>query len=253
MNILFRSASIDSLSVEELYERFGEPRKYPVKRLDGAALGKEAPPYIPDLHPLVKADDQLDEPHILICDFGGAWLSDIETREYLCTPEPYRAPEGYYSNKQIGKSADIWALGCTLFEILGDECLYQGGRYICDKDTIIAEMVSALGALPEPWWESWEGKGKYFHEDGSWNTNLEHVYGESKPLLQRIQDFGRKDDPELTAEETTSLGNMLSVMFIYDPEKRAKLEEVVESDWMKRWGLSALEDYNRKRGGSGAP
>ena len=120
---------------------------------------------------LVIPSNEISNPHIMISDFGEAWLSDIERREELQTPVLFLPPETTFSKMSIGKPADVWTLGCTLYETLGERPLFEG--FTPDKDDVIAEMVSTLGLLPQQWWELWQARGDFFLEDGSWKTDME--------------------------------------------------------------------------------
>lgn len=241
-NILFRLPHIDSLSIAEIYQRFGEPQQTQIERMDGTPLGPEVPSYSVMPAQLVIASDEVSDPRLMISDFGEAWLSNTETREELQTPVLYLPPEATLSKKLIGKPADVWTLGCTLYEILGERPLFEG--FMPDKDDIIAEMVSTLGVLPRQWWDSWQARGEYFLEDGSWKTDMKRCHEpKSRPLLLRIQQMGRKNDPEFSEDEAMSLEKMLRAMLTYEPTKRARAREIAESDWMNRWGLPALQRF----------
>lgn len=65
----------------------------------------------------------------------------------------------------------------------------------------------------------------------------------SRPLTQRIQDMGRKNDPSFSTEEANCLEQMLRGMFVYEPTRRATATDVVKSEWMKRWGLPSLQAF----------
>jgi serine/threonine-protein kinase SRPK3 len=245
-NMLFRSENLDHLSVDEIYQRFGEPRKEKIKRVDGNLPGPQAPSYYVVIRPLVIHGDEIRDPRIMIADFSESWLSDTTTRETLNISIVYMAPEATFSKGQIGKAADVWSLACTVYEILGQHSLFQRS-YFFDRDSIISEMVNTLGMLPRQWWEQWEARGEFFNEDGTWNPCEDRDCGvvtEPQPLLERIQKNGRKDDSGFEMEEMVELEKMLQTMLVYDPTKRATMEQVVESDWMKRWGLPTLQKYS---------
>lgn len=192
---------------------------------------------------LVIPSDEISDPRIMISDFGEAWLSDTETREELQTPVLFLPPETTFAKDLIGKPADVWTLGCTLYEILGERPLFEG--FMPDKDDIIAEMVSSLGLLPQQWWETWQARGEFFLEDGSWKTDMKRFHdSRSRPLLLRIHQMGRENDIEFSADEAMGLENMLRAMLTYDPTKRATIRDITESDWMNRWGLPALLKFN---------
>lgn len=234
---------MDSLSVDEIYERFCEPRKTRIERMDGTSLGPEAPVYSVMPAPLVISSDKVNDPRIVISDLGEAWLDGTGIHEELQTPVLFLPPEATFAKNSIGSPADVWSLGCSLYEILGERSLFEG--FMPDKDDIIAEMVSTLGPLPQKWWDAWLARGDFFHEDGQWKSEIERSHdSKSRPLLLRIQEMGRENDAEFSADEAVSLEKMLGSMFTYEPAKRATAGDVVGSDWMRRWGLPALQKFN---------
>ncbi len=156
--------------------------------MDGAPLGPEVPSYSVLPARLVISSDEVSDPRIMISDFGEAWLSETETRDELQTPVLFLPPETTFSKALIGRPADIWTLGGTLYEILGERPLFEG--FMPDKDDVIAEMVSCLGPLPREWWDSWQARGDWFLEGGSWRTDMKRSHGpKSRSLLLRIHQW----------------------------------------------------------------
>ena len=239
-NILFRLPRIDCLSIDEIYQNFGEPQITHIKRADGAPLGREVPSYSVMPARLVVPSDDVTDPRIVISDFGESWLSGTESRNELNTPVLSRPPETFFSKTSIGSPADVWTLGCTLYEILGERPLFEG--FMPDTDDIIAEMISCLGLPPDQWWRSWQAKDEFFLEDGSWKTDMKRSREpKSRPLLLRIEQMGRQDDTDFSENERVMLEEMLRAMLQYDPSKRATIGDVVESDWFKQRGYPALQ------------
>lgn len=244
--MLLRLNNLDSFSVEEIYERFGEPQKQPVVRVDGAPTGPEAPTYTVAMRPLINHEDGVIDPYIMISDFGEAWIASEKSQEELNIPSYYMCPEATFAKDHIGKPADVWSLACTLFEILGNRPLFKR-QYFFNRDDNISEMVSTLGILPQQWWESWEARGEFYNEDGSCNMDSIRLDTlEPEPLLQRIQQHRWGKDGDFSGEEAISLERMLRAMLIYNPQERATAENFAESDWMKRWGRPALEKLTGK-------
>lgn len=57
------------------------------------------------------------------------------------------------------------------------------------------------------------------------------------------QEMGREADEVFLADEVFALEKMLKNMQRYEPEKRATAEELVESDWMVRFGLPSRRGF----------
>lgn len=243
-NILFTLPQIDSMSVDEIYQKFHPPQETRVHRVDGAPLGPGAPSYSVVPVWLGTCCQDVSDPRVCIADFGESWLNTENLpREDLHTPVLYLPPETTFAKDSIGFPADIWTLACSIHEIMGERSLFEG--FLADRDHFISEMISTLGPLPQDWWQTWEARGEFFSEDGSWRTDMKRCQTPSSmPLCERIQLMGRKSDPEFSAEEADSLERMLRAMFEYKPDKRATAKDVANSEWMKRWGIPSLRRYN---------
>ena len=190
------------------------------------------------------ACEEVTDPRIVIADFGEAWLYDTSSEDkHLNTPLAYLPPEATFAKKAIRFNADIWSLACTIFEIYGKRPLFETGFY--DEDDLIAEMVSCLGILPLPWWNAWQARDEFFRSDGTWREDMKRLHDPvSRPLRQRIEEMGRKGDPEFSKEEADSLESMLRGMLEYEPTLRATIMDVLRSGWMERWGFPALKKFN---------
>ncbi|KAL8916565.1 MAG: hypothetical protein Q9208_008436 [Pyrenodesmia sp. 3 TL-2023] len=243
-NLLLDLPPIDGMSVDEIYQHFHTPRKTPVHREDGAPLGPEVPPY--SVIPMQSGISSIDvkDPRIRISDFGEAWIyNPSHPRQDLNTPVVYLPPETTFAKEALGFPADVWTLACSIFEIMGERTLFEG--FVPDRDDIIAEMVSCLGPLPQHWWEAWEHRGDFFVDNGVWRTDMTRSHDpKSRPLLQRFKNMGRNAESEFTAAEVESLERMLRAMLEYEPAKRATVGEVVKSEWMTKWGLPALQEFD---------
>ena len=68
-----------------------------------------------------------------ISDFGSCIFQDDDDYEIMCT-SAFRSPETIIENTYT-PSADIWALGCLLFEMVTGEVLFSEGVFMCDSDS----------------------------------------------------------------------------------------------------------------------
>lgn len=80
---------------------------------------------------------------ICLCDFGFAReVNNLDTdmTEYVIT-RYYRAPEVMLSSHKYNQAVDIWAIGCTLYELLVGEPLFQAKHYL----ELIKMIIEKLG------------------------------------------------------------------------------------------------------------
>ncbi|KZF25645.1 protein kinase [Xylona heveae TC161] len=192
-NILFISSNFSWCTTEELYRRVEEPQKLPVERLDGGLKGPEVPKYCVPPALMFQSSEEVVDSQVLISDFGEAFFQSEEERQHLHTPILLLPPEMFF-HEHLGPAVDVWTLGCTLYEILGERPLFEG--FMPDEDDVVAEMISTLGPLPERWWDRWEHKTDLFLEDGSWKTDTHRVHAPyPRPLTERLRIMGRGEDP----------------------------------------------------------
>lgn len=209
--------------------------------MDGAALAPEVPSYSVMPAQLVTASDEISDPRIVISDFGEAWRIETNSRQELHTPVLFLPPEATFSKTSVPSPADVWTLGCTLYEILGERPLFEG--FMPDKDDIIAEMIRCLGLLPQHWWMAWQARDEFFLEDGSWRTDMtRNRDSKSRSLLLRIQEMGRENDAPFLQGESMVLEKMLRPMLEYEPSKRATIANLAKSDWFNQFALPSLHE-----------
>lgn len=166
----------------------------------------------------------------------------------LDIPVNYLPPEILLEEaNSIGPACDLWALGCTLFEIRQQIPLFY---MIFDEDELLAEMVRFLGKLPERWWRKWEAKGEFFDESGRWlgDGDEEAMDGDEKEVwsleaalskpVEIIQpgpgENGTRRRALVTpSEEQRLLADLLYKLLQYEPGKRIGAEEVLGHEWFR--------------------
>lgn len=227
-----------------MYRQLGEPLKLPVERLEGSPTGREAPRYcVPPARTFRACDEVGDDAQVVIADFGEAFFATESSKRQLHTPILLSPPE-FLFNEPVGRAADIWTLGCTLYNLLGERHLFEG--LMPDEDHVIAEMVSTLGRLPEKWWDRWQKRGDFFLPDGSWKTDTHRAHAAwSRPLGERLGIMGREG--EFDPSELVCLEKLLQCMLTYDPAQCATAKDVIASEWMQKWGPPALRKATSKR------
>ncbi|KAJ0422249.1 kinase-like protein [Aspergillus carlsbadensis] len=244
-NYLLRlPASFDELSVDELYEKCRPPSLEPVVRFDKQPLGPNVPTHgIAPTWLGQKPEKLSPEVNIILTDFREAFFPSTETRDESHTPLAFGPPEAHSDlGQSLSYPADVWTLGCAMWEILGQRPLFHS--FLADEDDIRAAHINTFGNFPPEWFGRWKKKSRYFQESGEpiefrqvppWGRRLESDI--QKP--RREAGIWGFDD-----EEKDDFVAMLRSMFRFRPEERASVEDILRSDWMVKW---ALPDYEKSR------
>ncbi|PVH78325.1 hypothetical protein DL98DRAFT_516818 [Cadophora sp. DSE1049] len=196
-NILLQLANIDEWTVEEIHDRLGEPQTHALHRAAGQTGEHSRPEYTVNAISMKLVDPQWLSDQIMIIDFGIAFLEDQSSID-IGTPKNYCAPEfNFKSPRSI--SSDIWALGCTIFEIRTGSCLFRY-RGIPTRDQMLIAAVKILGKLPDVWWDQWkEGRTWYDLEIQSGGQLSEIIAG---TLFNEIMKIGLHDGDSHSAQPT---------------------------------------------------
>jgi serine/threonine-protein kinase SRPK3 len=219
------------LTLDEVYQKFGEPLRIPNRRYDGGPLGPKAPSYSVLTAKTLVLADQIKDSRILIADFGEAFRTNPP--KALHTPILHLPPEEFFHDK-FGPPVDIWTFACTLYEIVGNRALFEA--FPASEEGVIADMINTLGMLPMRWWDQWQR-----------NPYYEYFRRESKdliPLAERIRDMGRGKSPgqcEFSPEEVESLEKLLKAMLRYESSERITADEVMRSEYMVKWARPAID------------
>ncbi|KAJ3039254.1 serine/threonine protein kinase, CMGC group [Rhizophlyctis rosea] len=161
---------------------------------------------------------------VKIADLGNAcWVdhhftNDIQTRQY-------RSPEAILGAK-YDRSADMWSLGCMVFELLTGDYLFDpqaGSRYTKDDDHI-AQIIELLGNFPKNLALSGKYSGEIFNRKGE----LRHIhrlrYWKLSDVLHEKYNFPK--------EEAEAVAEFVLPMIEINPERRATAQEMLRSPWV---------------------
>lgn len=238
-NILVKLTSLDHLSEEEVISLFGQPQIAQVRTESGGELPAFSPSYLVLPADTSSLGSEYLTDQICVIDFGEAYPF-TSPPEDLGMPENYLAPEILLEEEDaVGPACDMWALGCTLFEIRQQIPLFY---MIYDLDELLAEMVRFFGEFPADWWDKWDARKQFFDEHGNYIR-----YGDNEVLTlemllaksREITDLGGEPDkikrmsshtPDM---EQKLMADVLYKLFRYEPGKRATTEEVLEHEWFK--------------------
>ncbi|KAF4889427.1 Dual specificity tyrosine-phosphorylation-regulated kinase 2 [Colletotrichum fructicola] len=252
-------------SVRDLYTSFGLPQQYPVdicKKVSDfdEPIPENAPPYLvgkmyfndKHAHKL-----RLSDAKLRISDFGESWRPAEHDRYELNIPEESRAPEALVVEKlrkPIGFPADVWALGCITVELYARYSVFQ--TYFPGFEEVWAEMVHVLGKPPQTWLDASKADIDSSNNDNGSNPDNETPrHRDPTSLSDHIVQLVDKDrsekligiwedadeDEKVPSGELRDLLSMLEQIFCWLPEDRIKADDLMNGDWMKNWGLPAIE------------
>lgn len=235
-NLLLRGQDLDDISPEDLYWQY-PPNKKLVERTDGKAVAPHAPQYAVEPMQVTMPADGLFEPAVTVADFGISFVMGAEPNPYLGPPAIYAAPENLFK-VPITLAADVWTMGVSLYEALGNgilfECTFQS------RDYVLAEIVATLGLPPPRWWDSWENRSDFIQPVGSCVRPAKRICApDHRSLHQRMLDMGRSENFE--EGEMEALEEMLGGMLKYEPAERLTAEELLQSNYMTKWAMPAWE------------
>lgn len=244
-NILLQlPAGLDSLSAEQLYEKYGAPEPEPVVRLDGNPLPPGVPSY--GVPPLWLGDRceriLLSDAKLVLADFGVAFRPSSEQRYQSHTPLELRPPEARFEpTTPLSFPSDIWSLGCTIWSLLAHRSLFD--VLLATEDDVTAQQIDVLGPLPDEWWEKWEARSKYFAENGQQPAEGRSVWSWERRFEQWIQEPRRdKGMATLDGKEKEAFAAMMRWMLQFRPRDRPSAKEVLETEWMRAWALPECEE-----------
>ncbi|RDL41792.1 uncharacterized protein BP5553_01771 [Venustampulla echinocandica] len=242
-SILLRLTGFDELTEDELIKQLGEPNKEPLRAISGESPEPSGPEYLVEGLSLDRLDARFISDQVSINDFGESYDMHSPPKDLGITA-PFRSPLLLFDNT-IGVGCDLWALACTIFDVRIRSPLFQ--NFMDDDDEVIMQMGPMLGKLPEPWWSSWEARGRWYEEDGMPLLNpdtgkpymmidtLEGLLSGRSPSGDDLE--GKKNEAGgfiVPIKEGKVLGNLLRGILKYDPKERLTVEAVLEHSWFKR-------------------
>ncbi|KAG6359743.1 hypothetical protein INS49_010795 [Diaporthe citri] len=84
--------------------------------------------------------------NVAVIDFGESFLNS-QPRDSTGIPSGYCSPEGFFDGcGDLGFASDVWALGCTLFEVRQGSCPFGNG----DIWSLMPHWEDLSGPMPEP-------------------------------------------------------------------------------------------------------
>lgn len=197
-------------------------------------------------------------------DLGEAFPVDSPPED-LGIPPPYRSPELFLekdSSKVVGFASDLWALGCTLFEIRTGRRLFH--LFDNEDDDYLDAMVTILGRMPEPWWSTtWEARKRWWKDEAdsqgravrvsqestrvqdpipkTWESTVHPSVAEGARSLGEVLipgvwyiDMDEKDERahrDIPEKERELFADLLGLLLRWQPQERLSAEEVLKHEW----------------------
>jgi serine/threonine-protein kinase SRPK3 len=263
-NILVRISGLDGLPEDAVLKLLGRPRTTRVLTASGEPHQLDIAPkylvYPVDWDDVLSRDDgaQLTVGSACVTDFGESYDASSPPDE-VGIPQVYCSPEQCLE-RRIGKESDLWALGCTLFEIRTGQKLFD--TFDDDMDEYLAKVATVLGKLPEPWWsETWEMRRHFFMDDVDDKQQVVEIKSQSTTATTAGQHIGQvifqQEEPKslqeainqglfyesqrgpqglrraISNEEAEIFADLLAKILIYNPEKRLPAVDVLDHAWFK--------------------
>lgn len=238
---------IRQLSPDQLHERHSHPTTVPVTRLDGLPLDDNAPrnAVLPIWLGQKSEDVALADAKILLGDFGESYLPSQEKRQYSNAPIRYRAPETQFPDvcQSLSFSSDIWSLGCLLWNVVGQQPLFDA--WTLSEDDILQDQIDLLGEIPEEWSAYGSKPSQYWVEDVAEDINsLQKPNGNTwETRFERCIQKSRKESnmKPMSKDEKAAFIDMMKSIMTFRPEDRVTANELLECKWMKQWALPELK------------
>lgn len=239
-NILVKLKDVDNLSEEDFATILEPPRKVEVR----TRSGKESsliPSYLvnsTDIGTLNGGNIRTYDNEIRVVDFGESYFLSSPPG-FLEIPEHYLPPEAIINGGIIGVGCDLWALGCTIYEIQVQVPLFY---MLTSTDELLAEMVYLFGKLPRLIWDGWEGNSEYFNEDGSKlpknavgmrPADFSNIDGLLRPKKECWLSDGTYREFNVPEKDKPIVQDLLLKIFRYPPGRCLPAKEVVEDKWFK--------------------
>lgn len=235
-----------------MYDSLGEPETETVTTLDGTPRPSCAPAKLVAPIDIIRLTESLYlRENVVIIDFGQSYMAASRPRDYMpATLLNYHPPEARFEDR-ASFEADVWMLGCAIFEIRAGFPLFSS-FFGSDRD-ILKQTVAMLGRLPDPWWWKYKERELYFEDDGEPKSDQAQesagvfLHASKTSIREQLRLIGAQDDLPLSVEgtmiETTGvrlsekeielLGDLLEMMLRYRPEDRIGLNEVIMHPWLK--------------------
>lgn len=254
-NIYLVPKDLDALSEDEVYEMLGRPDMLIVEHKYRDHVSTSVPDYLIPRADLKKLGSIHLSSNICLIDYSSAFAIDLPPAEPKA-PREYLPPEVLLEQRDastiLGRATDLWALGCTLFEIREQDQLVDNSE---DPDETVFNIITLLGILPDKLWETFYERDDFFccDEEGRYLIDykddwilLDSYLRESNQSQGKVnhpdpshwqhgKEPGLRGRATLPAPERELFIDLLLSLLSYEPTKRATAEQTLSHSWFKLW------------------
>lgn len=195
------------------------------------------------LHTDIKPENVLLEPEapggaarraVKLVDLGTAFYVDRQAARDIQTRE-YRCPEGILGIWPFGPAADVWSVGCLVFELLTGETLFdpqspRPGEAFTKDESHLAQAVELLGPVPPALAARGHRSAKWFLGDASTLKNIAIA-----PPPRGVDAIARvlEENFGFDRGDAGDVSTFLRALLAYDPADRVTAKQALGLPWLR--------------------
>ncbi|KAF7800097.1 hypothetical protein EIP86_011341 [Pleurotus ostreatoroseus] len=236
----------------DVYANLEEPQTEEVRTLGGLPCPPCAPrELVAPVDNNKITDPSFLEESVILADFGQSFVATSRPPNYEPATHPNYLPPEVRFEGRTSFEADVWALGCAIFEIRAGFPLFSS--FFGSDSDILRQTVETLGRLPDPWWRQFERRASWFEDNGEPKSIQDQesagvtLHASKSSLREQLRSIGTQDDApwynegamiekpgvRLCEKEVCLLGDLLEKMLKYRPEDRIGMQEVIMHPWLE--------------------
>ena len=237
-NILFAlNYEIDASSEDQIQSDI-DPYLIAIERVDRHRRSDGDPMYLLEAEPINDTITSAAPPpdfRIILSDLGAASTFEESGNGLEAYPEMLRAPE-VVLKLPFTEKADIWNLGCILFEIVCSTRPFSTGTIFGTKeekeDDLLEGFVECLGPMPKDLWSKVPRPLKAVDASGSLRKHTPEALEINCRYynLREVMELHRAKD--ITDSEFDAFESFIRATLQYKPEKRPSTQELLQHPWL---------------------